>query len=492
MKAIGKTLRSLQWQLTITIVVAGLILMVVLMGVRIYNAVQTYSTVRSGSVVAGAAWQLAMNPRFRNYSVSNLIDGDESMDHKDVPVPIDFGSMMRDMQVDMRYFSPASMQLYYIDSELNVKRVPLGMADKPEDNYYPDEEIAQIIQTGIELSENASYEQVILTEDDHSMALVPHLDPMTGEKGHFFLYVVDPDFSNLLVPILRSSLKEMWAMLAITAGLGLVIGFIFSRRWIGWFQTVSAAMQRWTEGDLTRRVQLNGVVSVAEWDRLADDLNDMADRLEEVMETNRDLAVLEERNKISRELHDNIKQQLFSINMNLGAAQALEVKNPEKAAEKIQLTGAMTLDALLDLDTLIGSIRPGNDENRKSLNNLNRYMKTWQESSGIALKKDIDDAVKITDEEIASAILRISQEALSNVSRHSGAKHAEIRLEADELEVHLTISDDGKGFDAENGTDGIGLTSMRERTEQLNGSFEVHSKPGKTVISVCIPQKVTV
>lgn len=488
MKSISRTLRGLQWQLALTIAGASVVVCLVLMGIRVINAAENYSSVRSSSVVAGAARQLITNPRFRDFSVSY----DEEGDIPRMPVPIDFGSMLRDMQIDLRYFPQGNMILFYIDESGNVTPLNLQRPRVPGEGAETEKDFSEIIKSGIELAEESPFEQVVVTEADHSMALVPHTDPKTGKQGYFFLYMTDPEFSNLVRPILRSSARELAVVMLVTWGLGMIIGFIFSRRWTKWFKSVSAVMKRWTEGDFTRRVDSKEIMSVREWEILAERLNDMSDRLEEVMETNQKLAVSEERNKISRELHDSVKQQLFSINMNLGAAQMLQEKNPESAAEKVKLAGEITRDALLELDLLIGTIRPNSESDGQLMRNLRRYLKTWEDSCDIRLKTQVEDAAKVRDESIGSAILRICQEALSNVSRHSEAKNAEVTLEADELEIRLTISDDGKGFDAANCEKNIGLNSMRERAEGLNGSFEISSRPGKSIIHVRIPQPMNV
>jgi len=92
-----------------------------------------------------------------------------------------------------------------------------------------------------------------------------------------------------------------------------------------------------------------------------------------------------------------------------------------------------------------------------------------------------------------TCVFRIVQEALTNCARHAKATEVQIAIEAGEESVNLTISDNGKGFDAATPHRGLGLFSMRERSAELGGAFEIQSKPGQgTCIRVTIPVKTPV
>jgi len=90
--------------------------------------------------------------------------------------------------------------------------------------------------------------------------------------------------------------------------------------------------------------------------------------------------------------------------------------------------------------------------------------------------------------QVEEALFRIVQEALANVARHSGARHAEVRLHADPAGVSLTIADDGAGFDPATARRGFGLRSMSERAAALGGTLDVQSGSDGTRISVRCPQ----
>ena len=92
--------------------------------------------------------------------------------------------------------------------------------------------------------------------------------------------------------------------------------------------------------------------------------------------------------------------------------------------------------------------------------------------------------------EIGLALFRVLQEALNNAVKHSGVKRIEIQLREDSSEIHLVVSDLGKGFDVEAASQGkgLGLTSMRERVRLVNGTISIESKPmGGTTIHIRVP-----
>lgn len=96
------------------------------------------------------------------------------------------------------------------------------------------------------------------------------------------------------------------------------------------------------------------------------------------------------------------------------------------------------------------------------------------------------------DKAVALNLFRVTQEALHNIGKHSGAKHVQVRLTSSDKELTLSIFDDGRGFDVEESLQsvGLGLISMRERIEMLGGQFEILSSPGKgTQILARVPVK---
>jgi PAS domain S-box-containing protein len=196
----------------------------------------------------------------------------------------------------------------------------------------------------------------------------------------------------------------------------------------------------------------------------------------------------EERKRISRELHDDLGQQLTGLKLSLSW---LGSRLKEGRATAVQDVDEMRRQ----LDTAIGSVRRIAAELRpRVLDDLDfREALTWQmqeffKHSGIQIELDLRDADQIRDDTLATALFRIVQEALTNVVRHAAADKVLVSLHAAGAQLLLRISDNGAGFDSRVACGGVGLVSMRERCSAVGASFQVHSSPGNgTHIEVAIP-----
>lgn len=493
-----KEVHRLQWQLTFSIISASLLLSVAILGIRIVNAIKTYSTIKSSTLVAGEAHQLSNVKWFRDLTLSEIkkISEQGSNPEKDphdvppaAPIALDFGSLFRDMKIDFRFLKATDMRVFYIDHEGTA--YPLSNPGERGEKDKKDQD--GIIRKGVELTQRAEHQHLIMTEENRSMAVIPHKDQETGEDGYFYIYMSDPDLSTIIRAMLKTSLREMFGILVIVVILGMLIGFIFSSRWVRWFDRIKTVLNSWAEGKFNEKIAVSDTGGVTEWEELGDQLNDMSRQLEKVIETQNNLAASEERNKLARELHDSIKQQIFAINMNLGAAKALQGKDPEKATERIRLASQMTGDTLLELDHMIGTMRPLVLNDSDMTDDLEKMLRNFKSSSGIKFFTDVSDASKIKDQDIAAAIYRIIQEGVSNIIRHSEAEKAEVKLDVNEVGIDLLIKDNGKGFDlTEKKNKGVGLNSMKERAEALNGTFIIQSNENGTILKAHIPQKMEV
>lgn len=198
----------------------------------------------------------------------------------------------------------------------------------------------------------------------------------------------------------------------------------------------------------------------------------------------------EERKRISRELHDDLGQQLTGLKLSLSWLGS-RLKDG-------RATGVQHVDEMRhQLDTAIGSVRRIAAELRpRVLDDLDfREALGWQmqeffKHSGIQIELDLQDADQIRDDVLATALFRIVQEALTNVVRHANAGKVLVSLYASGDCLLLRISDNGSGFDSTVAPSGVGLVSMRERCSAVGASFRVSSSPGTgTHIEVAIPRK---
>ncbi len=206
------------------------------------------------------------------------------------------------------------------------------------------------------------------------------------------------------------------------------------------------------------------------------------------------LAITEERQRIAREMHDSLAQVLGYVNTKAQATQVLlERGQTERAAEHLQQMAETARAAYADVREGILSLRTSLDPGRGFVNTLEDYLAVWQEQSGVTtelygignLNGQLSDLAEVQ-------LLRIVQEALTNIRKHTAATHVQIRFGLDDDHVVTTIADNGAGFpdrdSAQRGLPRFGMSTMRERAESLDGSFNVDSRSGQgTRITVRLP-----
>jgi signal transduction histidine kinase len=190
-----------------------------------------------------------------------------------------------------------------------------------------------------------------------------------------------------------------------------------------------------------------------------------------------DLAVAEERNRLARDLHDSVKQQVFATTMQLGAARVLMGRDPQAAQTHVVEAEQLAQQAGAELSLLIHELRPVALGEKGLAEALGDYTRDWSRQTQIRADVQVDGAAT-SPPATEHALLRIVQEALANVARHSGATAVTIDLVYTPDAVALTIVDNGRGFDVQTNPKGVGLNSIRERIEALSGRLEVHSQPG--------------
>jgi signal transduction histidine kinase len=165
--------------------------------------------------------------------------------------------------------------------------------------------------------------------------------------------------------------------------------------------------------------------------------------------------------------------------MQVGAARELVAQNPAAAEAHLAEAERLGRQAQGELAALIRQLRPAALEGKGLVSALQEYLADWSRQTGIAceLRLQGERPLPLT---IEQALYRVTQEALSNASRHSQASAVEIHLGWKPAAVTLSIADNGCGFSPANGRppSGIGLQSMRERVEILGGRLEIVSQPG--------------
>jgi signal transduction histidine kinase len=192
-------------------------------------------------------------------------------------------------------------------------------------------------------------------------------------------------------------------------------------------------------------------------------------------ERSRELTVVEERNRLARELHDAVMQRLFSLRLSARAARKLVPIDPEAAAHRLDEVETLAAEAISELRAVIVELRPADLDAHGLVETLRRHVTLLDRLHDTEVTFELRSPVDLSrDGEVE--VLRLVQEALSNAFRHARARHVAVTVESE----RITIADDGAGFDAdEAATRGLGLLSMRERAKALGGDLDLKTAPGE-------------
>ncbi|WP_346433988.1 GAF domain-containing sensor histidine kinase [Nonomuraea composti] len=193
-------------------------------------------------------------------------------------------------------------------------------------------------------------------------------------------------------------------------------------------------------------------------------------------ERGRELAMLEERNRVARELHDAVTQKLFSLRLSAQAAGALLDKAPDKAAAELERVQRLAGEALSELRAVIVELRPAELDRHGLSETLRKHVRLLDRLHPVTVTFECGELPSL-DSAVEVAVLRVAQEALHNAVRHSGASTVCVRLAYADGRLELVVRDDGSGFEQAESR-GLGLVSMRDRAEAIGGELRVDSVPG--------------
>jgi signal transduction histidine kinase len=204
----------------------------------------------------------------------------------------------------------------------------------------------------------------------------------------------------------------------------------------------------------------------------------------------RRLQLMDERERIAKELHDGIIQSLFAVGMGLQGT-ALVAGSPEVAARVEAAVGELDR-VILDLRNYIFGLRPGILADRLLDQALRQLGEEVASKSGVTVQVSVDAETAAALSAQSHEIVQLTREALSNVTRHAKAGRASVSLVRRRSNAVLTIEDDGIGFDANGSTHGNGLRNMRQRASGLGGELLVTSAAARgTRLAVTMPLQRT-
>jgi signal transduction histidine kinase len=207
-------------------------------------------------------------------------------------------------------------------------------------------------------------------------------------------------------------------------------------------------------------------------------------------ERSRELSIVEERNRLARDLHDSVTQTLFSLSLTAESALTLADSDPAQAKEHMLQVRHLATEALQEMRSLIFELRPAELEAEGLVPTLRKRVDVLRRVYRREIELDVRGERRL-DARTEKQLFRIVQEALYNALKHSGAASVVVEVSMLNGRVAACVRDDGVGFDAEAArlrSGRLGLTSMQERAHELGGSLSIESRPGKgTAIHVEVP-----
>jgi signal transduction histidine kinase len=215
------------------------------------------------------------------------------------------------------------------------------------------------------------------------------------------------------------------------------------------------------------------------------------ERTEELFEQVRRLAILEERDRLAREMHDSLGQVLGFVNLKTKVAEDLITRGrAADAGEELSQMRSAVQDAYEEVRQAILSLRSA-PHGQGLVPSLREYAGRLREQTGLDVRIESADGIELAPA-VEAQVIRIVQEALTNVRKHAGARSVVVRFGREGADVLVLIRDDGRGFDlgAVEAAKGLhfGLLTMRERAESIGGALRVRSAPGQgTAVELRIP-----
>jgi signal transduction histidine kinase len=209
-----------------------------------------------------------------------------------------------------------------------------------------------------------------------------------------------------------------------------------------------------------------------------------------------ELATIEERNRLAREIHDSLGHYLTAINIQLEKALLQHDDKPDEAMQTISDTKRLASEALQDVRRSVATLREQGSPTFSLVAQLHKLTDDVRNNNRFGLKLVIEGDEQNFSNQVLQTLYRVAQEGLTNIQKYANAQHVLVRLELAKAEARLLIQDDGAGFDpaklqnaGKRRLGGYGLQGIRERLELVGGNFELDSAPGSgTALQVTAPK----
>jgi signal transduction histidine kinase len=275
-------------------------------------------------------------------------------------------------------------------------------------------------------------------------------------------------------------------VLLLAVPVGTLFGLLTTRGVVRRLRRLAGTSASYADGDFAQRVALGPPDEVGKLER---NFNEMAARLQEAVRRERLLAEksarLAERSRISRELHDSISQDLFSLSLLAGGLEkALPSDSPVRA--EVQTLAETVQSTNREMRALLLELRPSTLDEKGLVAALEELASNYSARLGIKVDADLEAISMAPAAEVAA--LRIAQESLANAIKHAHATTIKLGMHRRGEHAEITVSDDGRGFVANGKSQGLGLRLMRERVDELGGSLAIESREGEgTTVAATLP-----
>jgi signal transduction histidine kinase len=197
-------------------------------------------------------------------------------------------------------------------------------------------------------------------------------------------------------------------------------------------------------------------------------------RLEERRKT-----ILEERNRLARDIHDNLAQGFAAILMQLQGAQREACYLPPAVKTKLETAVDLARTHMIEARRSVGTLRPNVSDGQDVVTALRRIADLAQLTTSVPIEVSLEELPRFGDG-VEREILGIAQEALTNAVRHSRARRITMRAATvRSIGIRLSVADDGRGIARDGPASGFGMTSMQERAERIGASLTIVTAPRK-------------
>jgi signal transduction histidine kinase len=208
------------------------------------------------------------------------------------------------------------------------------------------------------------------------------------------------------------------------------------------------------------------------------ELQQAHEQLQEYALRSEELAVVEERNRLAREMHDTLGHRLTVAAVQLEAAQRLCPSDAEKAASLVGTVREQVREALGELRSTVATLRTPIEADLHLLSALRRLTDHFEKATGLTVHRVLPKELPTLPDAHRLAFFRAAQEALTNIQKHAEASQVWLVLSSEEGAVTLLVTDDGKGISSSAGQTGFGLQGLRERAGQLGGELHLEPRTG--------------